>query len=338
MGRKANVLVEPTKRLLASVGGLDIYSDSVYVITGKMDESAPTGFQERGIAKAPFPGNKTITQCSWDKFIKVYDTGFFPRSMCYKGWDKDKIAQEVRKRCDNIKAPFEEASGMDLFQGNLDFWDTKTVACYDGRLFYTNDVNDLLDLYIAVQSKALTPKEEDGNPLYSNSLYCVEDKTTAVDVKKQRQIDKMNIIHDFMTMLQGSASEKQKLTDLLLYLDIIHTSELDPAMIQYIFTNWIEDKNTNIDFFKDAKKRFVDQDDKHVGPQIISFNRMIKEMINGGVIGIDSSGLVFGGETIGADTISAAAAIVEDKGLLQVKAQIVEAYSKMKAKQVQVDE
>ena len=51
------------KRLLAIVSGMKIFSDSVYVITGKMDVGAPDGFQERGISKVPFPGNKTIASC-----------------------------------------------------------------------------------------------------------------------------------------------------------------------------------------------------------------------------------------------------------------------------------
>lgn len=332
MGKKV-IVDESTKRLLASVGGLDIYSDSVYVITGKKDEGAPTGFQERGIAKAPFPGNKTVTQCSWDKYLKVYDTGFFPHSMCYKGMSKESAANEMRKRCDNIKAPYEEASGEDLSQSNLDFWDSKTVHCYDGRLFYTNDVNDLLDLYLAVLSKTLTPKEEDGSPIYSNSLYCVEDKTTAVDIRKQRQIDKMNIISDFMIMLKSKDSEKQKLMDLLLYMDVIHTTEIDPEAAQYVFSNWIESKNTNVDAFKEAKSRFLDKSENDNGPHIISFNRMIKEMSYGGVITVDSSGLVFGGQTIGGDSISAATAIVENKEFLQLKSELLDAYLRMKKKQ-----
>ena len=80
MGKKIFEESHESKKLLATVGGMKIYSDSVYVATGKMDEGAPDGFQREGISKAPFPGNKTVTPCSWDKYLSVYDTGFFENS------------------------------------------------------------------------------------------------------------------------------------------------------------------------------------------------------------------------------------------------------------------
>ena len=112
------------------------------------------------------------------------------------------------------------------FVKNFDFWDTYQIDLYDGRLFYTNDVRDLFELYISILSKSLTPKEEDGNPLYVESYYCVEDKTTAVDIKRQRQIDKADILYKFMDMMKGSEEEKQNMYNLLLYLDIIKSVDL----------------------------------------------------------------------------------------------------------------
>lgn len=109
------------KRLLAIVSGMKIFSDSVYVVTGKMDVGAPDGFQERGISKVPFPGNKTIASCPWDKNLHVYDTGFFPSSICYRGWTKSEVDEELKRRIANIKEPYEDATGNDLDQRNFDF-------------------------------------------------------------------------------------------------------------------------------------------------------------------------------------------------------------------------
>lgn len=323
------------KRLLANVSGMSIYSDSVYVVTGKMDESAPSGFQEVGISKAPFPGNKTISSCSWDKYLHVYDTGFFENSMCYKGMPKKEREDEVALRCRNIKEPFEEATGENLDQSNFSFWDRVQADCYDGRLFYTNDVRDLFDLYISLLSKVLTPKEEDGNPEFQNSLYCVEDKTTAVDVKKQRQIDKSEIIFNFMSMLGGTNMEQRKIKDLLLYLDVIHSSDLDPSMIRYMFLNWIESKNTNIDAYKDAYNRFI-EDESEEGPEVIEYYRIMKEMAYSGRMQIGSSGISFENSIIGPDLVSASMALVRDKDLLELKSRISESYSEMKNKQGQI--
>lgn len=334
MGKKKAVEM-PTKKLLAVVSGMSIYSDSIYVVTGKPDESAPTGFQERGISKVPFPGNGIVSPCPWDKNLGVYDTGFFDKSICYKGMSKAEVETEVKRRVENILNPYEDATGRDIHQKNFDFWDTFRVKCYDGRLFYTNDMNDLFDLYIAIQGKVLTPKDEDGNPDFQGSLYCVEDKTTAVDVRKQRMIDKSEITYEFMSMLKGEDSERQKIFDLLLYLDIIHSVEMDPNMVQYIFSNWIEQKNTHIDMYKEARNRFL-VDDEENGAQIIKFHRMIKEMIYSGAIQVNSSGMMFRGEDIGSDAISAAIQVVENKDFIQSKADIIDAYTTMKEKQAKM--
>lgn len=337
MGKKILEADMESKRLLATVGGMKIYSGSIYVITGKMDEEAPSGFQERGISKTPFPGNKTVSCCGWDKNLRVYDTGFFINSACYKGYSQVEKQEEMDMRVKNIRIPFEESANEDLDQKNFDFWDSYRIDLYDGRLFYTDDVRDLFELYVAILSKALTPKEEDGNPLYVESYYCVEDKTTAVDIRKQRQLDKSNIMYEFMGRIKGSKEERQSIYDLLLYLDIIRSVDLDPSMVQYVFTNWIEEKNTHVDTYKEASSRFLSKDSDSEGMQTIKFNRMIKEMVEGLVITINSDGLYLNGELIGADSVSASIAIVNNKSMLETKSRILEAYNKLKNKHKKIE-
>lgn len=326
------------KILLATVSGMKIYSDSIYVITGKMDESAPTGFQENGISKAPFPGNKTIVPCSWDKNLGVYNTGFYTNSSCYNGYPIPERQAEVNLRVKNIRNPYEEVTGKDLDQSNVDFWDSFHVDLYMGRLFYTNDINDLFDLYIALQAKALTPKEEDGNPDFSESMFCIEDKTTAVDVKKQRQLDKTDVIFKFMSALESQGDDKSKMIDLLLYLNIIHSVEINDDMTRYIFTNWIEAKSTNVDMFKETYNRFLSGINAEKGGQILKYHRMIKELAYAGRLQVGSNGVTFDGVTVGSDFPSAAVAVVDDPNLIEVKTNLFESYNALKGKQKQIVE
>lgn len=321
------------KKLLATVSGMKIFSDSIYIITGKMDESAPSGYQDLGISKAPFPNNKTVVPCVWDKDLGVYDTGFFTSSPCYNGWTMPERQAEVATRVKNIMSPYEEITGSNLDQSNLDFWDSYSVPCYMGRLFSTNDIKDLFDLYIALQSKALTPKEEDGNPEFADSMFCVEDKTTAVDIKKQRQLDKADLTFKIMNALGGEATEREKVLDLLLYLDVIHSVEINTDMVKYVFMNWIDAKNTNIDTCKDAYNRYIVGANSEEGYEIIKFHRMIKEMAYSGIIGVTANGLLFEGNNLGADFITSAMTLVEDKSLLELKAKIVESYMALKNRQ-----
>lgn len=323
------------KVLLATVNGMKIYSDSIYIITGKMDESAPSGFQELGISKAPFPNNKTVVPCSWDKDLGVYDTGFFTNSPCYDGWPLSERQAEVSLRTKNIRDPYEEVTNSNLDQSNFDFWDSYSVGCYMGRLFYTNDIKDLFDLYIAVQSKALTPKDEDGNPEFADSMFCIEDKTTAVDVKRQRQLDKADITYKVMNAL-GDKSEREKILDLLLYLDVIHSVEINTDMVKYVFMNWIDEKNTNIDTCKDAYVRYISGENSEQGYEIIKFHRMIKEMAYAGNVIMSANGILFDGINLGPDFVSSAIALVEDNKLIESKAKILESYSALKQRQQQI--
>lgn len=209
---------------------------------------------------------------------------------------------------------------------------------YDGRLFYTNDVRDLFELYIAILSKSLTPKEEDGNPMYVESYYCVEDKTTAVDIRKQRQIDKADILYEFMNKLKGSEAERRKPSMIcFLYLDIIYSVELDQSMVQYIFTNWIDAKNTNVDMYKEASSRFLSDDESSEGMQVIKFHRMIKEMIEGLAVTVNTDGLYLNGELLGADAISASIALASNKSMLETKSRVLEEYNALKNKHKKIE-
>ena len=240
-------------------------------------------------------------------------------------------------RIKNIRYPFEETVNEDLDQKNFDFWDSYRIDLYDGRLFYTNDVRDLFELYIAILSKSLTPKEEDGNPMYVESYYCVEDKTTAVDIRKQRQIDKADILYEFMNKLKGSEAERKSIYDLLLYLDIIYSVELDQSMVQYIFTNWIDAKNTNVDMYKEASSRFLSDDESSEGMQVIKFHRMIREMVEGLAVTVNTDGLYLNGELLGADAISASMALASNKSMLETKSRVLEAYNALKNKHKKIE-
>lgn len=334
---KKELLVADTKKLLATVSGMRIYSDSVYVITGKPDESAPTGFQERGISKAPFPGNKTVASCGWDKYIGSYDTGFFERSLCFRGMPMAEIKDEVARRVEYIQKPYELSTGKNLHQSNFEFWDTFNVDCYTGRLFNTNDIGDLFDLYIALISKTLTPKEEDGNPDFINSMLLVEDKTTAVDLRRQRQIDKSNLIYKFNSCMYEKGDEWRKMLDLLIFMDIISTSEIDPGMVQYIFMNWIEQKATNVDTMKDMMDRYMNESEKR-GLDVTKYNRIIKELSYANVIRVEPSGYIFNGEVLGGDSISSAMDLVDNKEHIDLRASILKAYSDMKDKHKKIEE
>ena len=91
-----------SKKVLVEVNGFNIMSDTLYEVVGKHDGSAPQAFQDANIAKAPFPENATHVCCPWDDFSEVCNSGFYPRSRCYNGMDKDEVDKLVDQRVNNI--------------------------------------------------------------------------------------------------------------------------------------------------------------------------------------------------------------------------------------------
>ena len=168
-----------SKKVLVEVNGFNIMSDTLYEVVGKHDESAPQAFQDANIAKAPFPENATHVCCPWDDFSEVYNTGFYPRSRCYNGMDKDEVDKLVDQRVNNIMKPFENISQKDLSQTNFEFWDDAKDKIYMGKVYNTANTVELFYLYLAVFSGMLTPQEMDGDPIFMNSMFCFIEKDNA---------------------------------------------------------------------------------------------------------------------------------------------------------------
>ena len=153
-----------SKKVLVEVNGFNIMSDTLYEVVGKHDGSAPQAFQDANIAKAPFPENATHVCCPWDDFSKAYNTGFYPRSRCYNGMDKDEVDRLVNQRVNNIMKPFEDISQKDLSQTNLEFGMTLRIR-YSWVRFITRLI-PLIYLFISgCISGMLTPQEMDGDPI-----------------------------------------------------------------------------------------------------------------------------------------------------------------------------
>lgn len=313
------------RSLLAEVNGLRIYKDTLYVITGKKDESAPTGMVDMGISKMPFPGNRSTCLCRFDRDSNVYDTGFYLNSLCYRGWDQKQKEAECERRIRNIMTPYMEVVNNPLDQSDLSFWDNKTVALYSGRTFNTNDPIQLFELYIAMTSFSLTPKELDGDPRFMSSMYCVEDKSVSVDIKALRAQYKVDSFTKFNTSLSGTQIERDFILDLCLYLDIITRVDLeDDGFYKYQFSDWCDREPSNVELFVEAYNRFMEEDAR----EIPRFHRMIRHLVSKGIIKTTSDGLNLDGFLLGKDMKGAAMRLAADKEADAARIKLLEEYTR----------
>lgn len=316
---------EKVRALVAEVNGLRIYKDTLYIITGKKDDAAPTGMVELGISKMPFPGNRAVCYCRFDRDSNVYDTGFYLNSACYRGWDQAKREAECERRVRNIMRPYMEVVNNPLDQSDTAFWDNKGVVLYSGRTFNTNDPTQLFELYIAMTSFSLTPKELDGDPRFIESMYCVEDKSVSIDIKALRAQYKVDSITRFNTSLAGSDVDRDFILDLCLYLDIITRTDLDDdGFYKYMFSDWCDRNVSNVELFVEAYDRFMEEDAR----DIPKYHRMIRHLVSKGIIKSTAEGLSLDGFLLGRDMKGAAMRLASDKEAHAARMKLLEEYTR----------
>ena len=278
-----------SKKVLVEVNGFNIMSDSLYEVVGKHDGSAPQAFQDANIAKAPFPENATHVCCPWDDFSKAYNTGFYPRSRCYNGMDKDEVDRLV-------------------------------------KVYNTANTVELFYLYLAVFSGMLTPQEMDGDPIFMNSMFCFIEKDNAKDFVQQREINKMNISYKFINALKKGDKERQAVIDLLLYIGIVTRPDFtEDDYYTGSLSNWMNEKKTNIDYLLDIWDRSLEGDFK----EVLEFYRIINVLQRNGRINMTPSGLQYNGQIIGPDTRTSAEFLATKKDLISVKANVLDEYEEL---------
>ena len=310
--------------LLADMNGFKLYTNTIYKVVGKLDTSAPNGYIERGIAAAPIPGNATLAQCPYNSDANVYDTGFYSQSQCYEGMSREEQREESMRRRVNICIPYETKSQVDLIQNNTDFWDTYMSKIYDGKVYNTNNIKDRMELYIAIHSCMLTPKELDGDPRFMFSYYCVEDQKNAIGTAKRRAIEKSKAIALFNSSIMSTPKERQYALDIALYLDIIYRDDMtDSDTYIYQFQLWLDNDGLNAEKYMETYERYKKGTNKDV-PEMY---RILHFLVEKGRVQTTQDGLFFDGMPLGINKKSAALAIAQDTNLTDTKVKMMEAYT-----------
>lgn len=246
-------------KLLLKVRDIEIYSDSLYTITPKPDADAPDGLVNLGTTKIPSATVANDVPCRWVMTNKangtgLYDTGLYTASPCYTTMNKEVVAERVELIIKNLVEPYEakHQEGQLHHSNSEEFWDSYRVRLNDGRILSTNKVDDLLDLFIALNSYALTPKQHVGNPAYKGSQYCVEDSTKVQNFKNENSTRKVEAIGHYMTLRTENPT---KLNNLLRYVGVIgFDSEVSLDSLNSVVLDWLEATEQNPIRFEEAYK------------------------------------------------------------------------------------
>lgn len=313
------------KNVLVNVNGLEIRVNSIYKITSKPDAEAPSGFVEEGTTKLPSVGIGNTVPCRFVVQNKstgdgVYDTGFYVQSPCYAGKtdaEKKSLVAQLKK---SIVKPYEEKYGKPgvLDNSNTEFWDSFGVDLVTGRVFSTENVEDLLGLYVAMRGFELTPKKDVGNPKFNESQFCIEDKAVVKSVETERALEMMESISNMTSILKAN---KSKLTNIFKYLGLLSIAEdVDVATLNTIGYQWLHSK---VDNPKKFLKVFA-LTQNEATEEVVDLYVVLSKLSTRGVIEKISGSYYYGGEFLGADLKTSTNNLNSNAELEEIKVEILE--------------
>ena len=313
-----------TQNEIVNVYGLVIKTNSLYIIQNKLDKSAPDGYIKAGTTKLPSEGIGNSVSCRWQDLGNgrgIYDTGLFEESPCYNTKTSAEKATIVKSLQKHIVKPYQElylnGGSETLDAKNTAFWDSYTVDLYEGRVFNTEKVDELLALFVAVNSRDLTPDIMMGSPEFGQSDYVIKDSESSMSVAKQRIKAKMDSSYHFMGLL---ATQKQDLLTILKYLNIVAThQEANELDLQSAFSLWIEKDVQNPDKFESTYTKYTESEK---GKEEIILTVQVKKYIELGRIKKEGTEYLYKGTPLGKDLRSCVMNLKDDEDLTLVKDEI----------------
>lgn len=306
--------------LIIVVNGLKIKENSLYKVVDKPDSNAVNGLREHGSTKVPveFMGNSA--GCPYNREKEVYDTGFYTQSPCYSTLSREERESKVKILREKIVEPYEMVHGEGILDNkHAKFWDEYEFTLHEGKIYNTENVNDLLDLYMAMQGFELTPKDALGNPAFSSSQFCVEDKEVTSKKRNERTQNYMKAMTSFALM---SSTEKNKLVAVLKYVRMPGaeslSTETQESTFNALFHDWINADVKNVDDFT----RVIDMISKKPGlEEVVIYGHLVDMLAKQKIIKIGGE-FSFKENPLGADLKTAAKNLISKANLKELKTQI----------------
>lgn len=309
-----------TDNIIIEVNGLAIKENSLYKVIDKPDLNAIDGLREHGSTKVPLEFLGNSSGCRYDTSKQVFDTGFYTQSPCYANMDLSTRQQKVQILREKIIEPYELVHGEGkLDNKNEEFWLDYVVDLYEGKIFNTENVDDLLGLYIAMLSYELTPKDRTGDPAFRNSQFCVEDKEVTSSKRNERAQNYMKAVTAFALM---NVNERAKLISCLRFVRMPGadglSAEAQESTLNSLFHDWINDDVKNVDDFV----RVTDLASKKAGlEEIVIYGHLIDFQMKKKVVKIGDE-FAYKETPLGPDLKTAAKNLANKTSLKELKLEL----------------
>lgn len=310
------------KKVLFTVNGYDVLSNTIYTVSDKIDYNAPSGFIEFGVTKVPGTGDSA--SCPYSLSAGAYDHGFSELCPMYQ-YDDPKLAKtKAKSLVSNLLTPFCRRNSKkeeDLSELNGDvFWDGYIVNFNEDSKFNTGNPTEALDLYIAILSGKLAPKGEENKPKYIDSAYLVD----SIEIKTKRHSDaimnKQTAVFNFMTL----SKDIEKTKAILLYSGVNAEFITDQESLSILFEDKIAGKPEKIKEFNDNVDYYNESEDNELEVQL--FRRLTNLKRHGrGKLVVSKSAITYNDIEIGKDLLTASKKLArqESKEIEAIVAEII---------------
>lgn len=301
---------------------LEIYEFSIrpntlYEVTEKIDSFAPDGFKEHKTSKVLHPDiSDSVPGAIFNSELGVWDTGLYENSPALmraipSEAERIKFSKDVKKYISDPLTKLKGKEFLSQYEDNNKFWDKYSIEIFRKKVFNTGKPEELLQLYLALLHRQITPKPLENHPDFKNSQYCIIDKDDSINRKLEAELGVMEAIGIFSNLL------KNKKADLLLILDYLRMNvaeKTEDRIIASLFNNWLKDKTDgyqNYSVFLKTYNFFLTED----GETEVFYNSKVKDLIKKGVIKQKKQEVWFNDEYVGSDVKSAVKNIISRKDL-----------------------
>lgn len=313
------------KTLLFEINGFEVYSNSTYLIKDKKDGDAPTGFVNAGVSKLPSDGIDESFQCRFhptspDGKKGSWDTGFYEFSPCYIGVDQKRVKEIVASLRKNVLVPYQKFMGDEnaMEHTNPESLKHTNFKVKSGRVFNTNHIPDVMELYFALRAHQVAPIGSQGDSKYRGASYIVVDTTKAVKDNEE----KINSTFDAITLFSTvHTSDKDKLYAILYWMDMKPSESISKGTLSNLFFEVIKDSQQKCETFINL----VAECEQPIGREKVFIHKYLKEnFTKSPKITKQPNGMLFWEEhEIGADYKSAAENLAKSPGFADIKKEIL---------------
>lgn len=223
-------------------------SNKSYTILGRVDESSPAEFKEQGISKIPHPLNSQNATVDFDDTLKVWDTGTFDSSPCYRTvTNKEEVKNTVKELQDKLLPELYKIEPEEHYdyKSNNSYFDEYKFPLIENLKISTNTAKNFFGLWVALVSGAVAPEEESKNPKYRmlRTPYVLVDRKEVANSAQKNKHHQSTAIYNFMNFLNSDKKEKKELLfDILAYSGLRISTKTEETILNTQFTDWIEGK------------------------------------------------------------------------------------------------